>query len=92
MTDDVVGITFGAFDLLHPGHLIMLEQCKEFCDNLVVGLHTNPSIERPNKNEPVQSIFERFVQLKACRFVDEIIPYDTEQDIINILTSFMSKV
>lgn len=79
------GITFSAFDLLHPGHLLMLKFAKENCDHLIVGLHTDPSIERKNKNRPVQTTYERFLQLQGCKYVDEIIPYDTEQDLINIL-------
>lgn len=81
----IKGITFSAFDLLHGGHIAMLEEAKSQCDYLVVGLHTDPSIERQEKNSPSQSIFERFLQLKGCKFVDEIIPYDTEEDVVNIL-------
>lgn len=79
------GITFSAFDLLHSGHIAMLEEAKSQCDYLIVGLHTDPTIDRPQKNKPVQTTFERFIQLKGCKFVDEIIPYDTEEDVINIL-------
>ena len=79
------GFTCGAFDLLHAGHILMLELCKSNCDYLTVGLHTNPSIDRPNKNRPIQSIYERWVQLNAVKYVDEIIPYDTEADLVNIL-------
>ena len=80
------GITFGSFDLLHAGHLVMLEQCKLQCEKLIVGLQTDPTIDRSFKNKPVQSVYERFVQLKSCQWVDEIIPYDTEEDLINILS------
>ena len=81
------GITFGTFDLLHAGHVTMLEQCKHQCDYLVVGLQSDPTIDRPDsKNKPVQSLFERYAQLSACRFVDQIIPYDTEEDLANILS------
>ena len=84
----VIGFTCSAFDLLHPGHLIMLEECKKNCDYLIVGLHTDPTIDRPDtKTKPVQTTYERFVQLKACKYVDEIIPYDTEKDLENILGS-----
>lgn len=79
------GITFSAFDLLHSGHIAMLEEAKSQCDCLIVGLHTDPTIDRPTKNKPVQTTYERFVQLKGCKFVDEIIPYDTEEDLINLL-------
>lgn len=81
-----VGFTCGAFDLFHPGHVLMLAEAKEKCDWLIVGLHSDPSVERPDtKGKPIQSMYERWVQLRGCRFVDEIIPYDTEHDLINIL-------
>jgi glycerol-3-phosphate cytidylyltransferase len=79
------GITFSAFDLLHAGHVRMLEEAKMHCDYLIVGLQTDPTIDRPEKNRPTQSVVERYIQLKACRFVDEIIPYTTEQDLEDIL-------
>lgn len=79
------GFTCSAFDCLHTGHVVMLEEAKEHCQWLIVGLQTNPQIDRPEKNKPVQTTFERFMQLKACKFVDEIIPYDTEEDLINLL-------
>lgn len=81
----ITGITFSAFDLLHAGHILMLKECKENCDFLIVGLHTNPSLERPEKNKPIQSIYERYLQLKGCKYVDKIIPYETEDDLISIL-------
>ncbi len=81
----IKGITFSAFDFLHAGHVAMLEEAKSQCDYLIVGLHTDPTIDRPTKNKPLQTTFERFLQLKGCKFVDEIIPYDTESDLINIL-------
>lgn len=80
-----VGITFSTFDLFHAGHVLMLEEAKTQCDYLIVGLQTDPSVERIEKNKPVQSMFERFVQVKACKFVDEIIPYENEDDVITIL-------
>ena len=83
-----VGITFSAFDLLHAGHIKMLEECKGNCDYLIVGLQTDPTIDRPEKNKPVQSIVERYIQLKACVHVDEIVPYTTEFELIEILQSF----
>lgn len=80
------GFTCGAFDLLHPGHLHLLEWARNRCDKLIVGLHTDPTIDRPaTKESPVQTTFERWQQLKAVRAVDEIIPYDTEEDLINLL-------
>lgn len=83
-----IGITFSAFDLLHAGHVKMLEEAKQYCDYLIVGLQTDPTIDRPEKNKPTQSVVERYIQLKACKFVDEIIPYTTEQDLEDILQSF----
>ena len=84
----IIGITFSAFDLLHAGHIKMLEEAKRQCDYLICGLQTDPSINRPNKNKPVQSIVERYIQLKGCRYVDEIVPYATEQDLEDILKTF----
>lgn len=83
-----VGITFSAFDLLHAGHITMLEEAKRQCDYLICGLQTDPSIDRPSKNRPAQSVVERYIQLKGCKFVDEIVPYTTEQDLEDILRSF----
>lgn len=80
-----IGFTCSAFDLLHAGHVSMLEEAKKQCDYLIVGLHTNPQIDRPTKNKPVETTFERYVRLKGCKFVDEIIPYDTEEDLVNLL-------
>lgn len=83
-----IGITFSTFDLLHAGHIKMLEEAKRVCDYLIVGLQMDPSIDRPEKNKPTQSIVERYIQLKGCKFVDEIVPYVTEQDLEDILKSF----
>lgn len=79
------GFTASAFDLLHSGHIAMLEEARSQCDYLIVGLHTDPTIDRPQKNKPVQTTFERYLQLKGCKFIDEIIPYDTEEDLVNLL-------
>lgn len=84
----IIGITFSAFDLLHAGHVKMLEEAKNVCDYLIVGLQTDPTIDRPEKNKPTQSVVERYIQLKACKFVDEIIPYATEQDLEDILRAY----
>lgn len=81
----MTGFTCGAFDVCHIGHLLMFEECKRQCDYLIVGLQTNPNSDREDKNRPIQSIFERYMQLKACKFVDEIIPYDDEEDLYNLL-------
>jgi glycerol-3-phosphate cytidylyltransferase len=83
-----VGITFSAFDLLHAGHIKMLEDAKRQCDFLICGLQTDPTIDRPEKNKPVQTVVERYIQLKGCKFVDEIVPYATEQDLEDVLRAF----
>lgn len=83
-----VGITFSAFDLLHAGHIKMLEEAKRQCDYLICGLQTDPTLDRPEKNKPTQTVVERYIQLKGCKFVDEIVPYATEQDLEDILRSF----
>ena len=83
-----IGITFSAFDLLHAGHIKMLEDAKQHCDYLIVGLQTDPTIDRPEKNKPTQTVVERYIQLKGCKYVDEIVPYATEQDLEDILKSF----
>jgi glycerol-3-phosphate cytidylyltransferase len=82
------GITFSAFDLFHAGHVKMLEEAKRECDYLICGLQTDPTLDRPEKNRPVQTVVERYIQLKACKFVDEIVPYATEQDLEDVLRSF----
>ena len=81
----VVGFTCSTFDLLHAGHVAMLAECKQHCDYLIVGLQVDPSKDRPEKNKPVQSVYERYIQLKGCSYVDEIIPYETEKDLENLL-------
>ena len=83
-----VGFTCSCFDLFHAGHLMMLKESKTQCDHLIIGLQTDPTIDRPEKNKPVQSVLERFIQVQACRYVDEIIPYATEKELMDILTSF----
>lgn len=83
-----IGITFSAFDLFHSGHVAMLKEARNQCDYLIVGLQTDPTIDRPEKNLPIQSVFERYVQLEGCKYIDEIIPYATEQDLIDILLTY----
>lgn len=83
-----VGFTCSCFDLFHAGHIMMLRDAKQQCDYLVVGLQTDPTLDRPEKNKPIQSVFERFVQLQACEYVDEIVPYATEKDLMDILQSY----
>lgn len=81
-----IGITFSTFDLLHAGHIAMLAEAKNHCDYLIAGLQTNPTIDRPDtKNPPVQSIVERQIQLAATRYVDEVVVYETEQDLVDLL-------
>ena len=88
-----VGITFSAFDLLHAGHIGMLREARANCDYLIVGLQTDPTIDRPTeKNKPVQTLVERYAQLNALKFVDEIVPYQTEEDVIDILELFQIDV
>ena len=82
---EVVGITAGAFDLFHAGHVLMLKDASNQCDHLIVALQTDPSIDRKEKNKPVQSMYERFVQVDACKYVDEIIPYETEDDLYALI-------
>ncbi len=82
------GITFSAFDLFHSGHVAMLKEARSNCDYLMVGLQTDPTIDRPEKNKPIQSVFERYVQLEGCKYIDEIIPYETEKDLIDILLTY----
>ena len=86
MIGQPVGFTCSTFDLLHAGHILMLAECKQVCDYLIVGVQSDPTIDRPGtKNKPVQSIVERYVQLSAVKFVDEIIIYNTEKDLEDML-------
>ena len=80
-----IGFTCGAFDLLHAGHIVMLKEAKSECDYLIVGLQTDPSIDRQEKNQPIQTVYERYMQLQAVKYIDEIIPYDTEQSLLDLL-------
>jgi len=81
-----IGITFSTFDMLHAGHIAMLSEAKNHCDYLICGLQTDPTIDRPDtKNKPIQSIVERQIQLSACRYVDEVVVYQTEQDLRDLL-------
>lgn len=83
-----IGFTCGAFDLLHPGHLHLLKWAHHHCDHLIVGLHTDPTIDRPTQKErPVQTVFERWAQLKSVSNVDDIVPYETETDLCNLLAT-----
>ena len=84
----IKGITFSSFDLFHSGHVAMLKEARSNCDYLMVGLQTDPTLDRPEKNKPIQSVFERYVQLEGCKYIDEIIPYETEKDLIDVLLTY----
>lgn len=84
----IVGFTASTFDLLHAGHVAMLRDAKDQCDYLICGLQVDPSIDRPDKNKPVQSLLERYVQLSGIKYVDEVVPYQTEEDLIDILNTY----
>ena len=83
-----IGITCSTFDLFHAGHVKMLEDAKKECDYLIVALQVDPTLDRPEKNKPIQSVVERYIQVMACEYVDEIVPYVTEQDLEDIFASF----
>ena len=83
-----IGFTCSAFDLFHAGHVMMLREAKSVCDYLIVGIQTDPTIDRPEKNNPIQGIFERYVQVSSCRYVDEIVVYSTEKELLDILNSY----
>jgi glycerol-3-phosphate cytidylyltransferase len=85
MNEKIIGFTCSTFDLLHTGHILMLEEAKSQCDYLICGLQIDPSVDRPQKNSPVQSYYERFIQLSAVKYVDAIIPYTTEEELMTIL-------
>ena len=87
-----IGFCCSAFDILHCGHVLMLEDAKKQCDVLVVGLHTNPNLDRASKNKPIQEYEERELQIKGCRYVDEIIQYATEDDLMNILVNLQPHI
>ena len=94
-----IGVTFSTFDLLHPDHILMLEDCKNVCDHLIVGVQSDPTIDRQKesdryskisgkpKNSPIQTLEERLIMIKAIKFVDEVFVYDTEKDLYNWLRS-----
>lgn len=80
-----IGFTCSTFDLLHAGHIMMLREAKSVCDHLIVGLQVDPSVDRPDKNKPIQSLIERYTQLQAVEYINEIIVYQTEEDLDDIL-------
>jgi len=83
--DSEVGFTCGSFDLLHPGHVMMLRDCKRMCDHLIVGLQVDPTTDRKDKNKPVQSVHQRWMLLRGCKYVDEIVIYHTEDELWKLL-------
>jgi glycerol-3-phosphate cytidylyltransferase len=85
MKNQTVGFTCSTFDLFHAGHVVMLEEAKRQCDYLIVGIQLDPTLDRETKNKPVQSIIERQIQVKACRYVDEVVIYSTEKELEDIL-------
>lgn len=85
MNKQKIGFTCGAMDLLHAGHILMLEECKKQCDVLIVGLQSNPTLDRPEKNKPIETLIERIIRLDACKYVDKITVYNTEQELYNLL-------
>lgn len=87
-----IGITFSTFDLLHAGHIAMLREAKDHCDYLICGLQMDPTIDRSDKNAPIQTVVERYTQLKGVQYVDEIIPYSSERDVEDILTLYQINV
>jgi len=88
MTEERVGIVASCFDLFHSGHVLMLMEAKKECDRLVVALQSDPTIDRPEKNKPIQGLYERYLQVDSCEYVDAVVPYDTEADLHNLLASF----
>mgnify|MGYP001162369062 CR=1 FL=1 len=88
----IIGFTCGAFDLLHAGHALMLEEARSKCDYLIVGVQSDPTLDRPEKNQPVQSYDERITMVRSIRYVDEVVLYDTENDLIDVLQKLMPDV
>ena len=88
MSEERVGIVASCFDLFHAGHVLMLMEARAECDRLVVALQSDPTIDRPEKNKPIQGLYERYVQVDSCKFVDNVVAYDTEADLYNLLASF----
>lgn len=88
MSEERVGIVASCFDLFHAGHILMLMEAKGECDRLIVALQSDPTIDRPEKNKPIQGMFERFTQVNSCKYVDQVIPYDTENDLYNLLAGY----
>jgi glycerol-3-phosphate cytidylyltransferase len=86
MDEVKIGFTASTFDLFHPGHVVMLMDAKALCDYLIVGLLSDPTNDRADtKNKPVQSLFERYIQVAGCKYVDEIIPFESEKDLVDLI-------
>ena len=81
----ITGFTAGAMDLLHAGHVLMLKECRKQCDYLIVALQIDPSVDRPDKNKPIETLEERMIRLEGCKYVDKIVTYNTETDLYNLL-------
>ena len=90
--ENKTGFVASSFDILHPGYVMMFKECKDNCSYLVVGLHENPSWGRDNKNSPIMSLHERFLVLKSIRYVDEIAPYNNENELVNLLKFYSPDV
>ena len=89
---NIIGATFSCWDLLHAGHNLFLEDCKNNCEILCVGLQTDPTLDRPEKNKPIQSLAEREIQIKSCRYVDYYFIYDTEQSLYNSISALQPEI
>ena len=90
--ENKTGFIASTFDIMHPGYVLMLKECKDNCDYLVAALHNNPKLHRQDKNSPIMSLHERFLVLKSIRYVDEIAPYNTEDDLLNLLSFYKHDV
>ena len=88
MMEAKTGFIASTFDIMHPGYVLMLKECKDNCNYLVVGLHENPVWERQEKNSPIMSLHERFIVLKSIRYIDEIAPYSNESELTNLLSFY----
>lgn len=87
-----VGFTCGTFDLCHAGHVLMFEECKHVCDHLIVGLQSDPTLDRPNKNKPIMSLEERFTILRGIRYIDEVVVYHTEAELYRMLQHYCTTI
>ena len=88
-----VGFTASTFDLFHAGHVVMLQEAKSLCDYLIVGLLVDPTVDRPEiKSKPVQSIFERYIQVSSCQYVDEVIPFTTEAELVDMILTIQPDI